>query len=467
MNADHDENRPLDEILARSYQSLREPVPGEREAILAGFSRRPSPDRAPRNTWKRPIAWLATAACLAVVAATAALLVPSSAQLVYGIEAVPGRLAEVQTIRQRGYLMIYSRRDADDPPIRVPIEYLVKRPDKFRFTGIGISHPQDGPPIVKRGISFCDGHSESGISEDDKQCWTGPISLLDAWIKTETRVQQFLATLLGPPGVPYKKTGAETIRGCKCDIYEGRFGRRSAFQDAFISKLWIDPTTGYPLRSTQDEILPDGSTRRVQEFEEIAVNVPLDDKLFEFTPPEGFKTVTAAGAVDATALSPRYTSASYGGDKKLEIWHTFRITDHAALVVWRRSAPEVADDGTSDWLRGVTFSVFGDDRQRNVQHDWLYQSRSTDVWPPINVWSWSLVAVDGAPLPDRGGIRLELKSAPLNSRMDMIPLRFPDKGLERIIEAAARATLPDDGPQFTLEQLRVLADQLMQAPPKP
>ncbi|MEX0679342.1 MAG: hypothetical protein WD063_19860 [Pirellulales bacterium] len=462
MNANHDELVQLDEMLARSYEPVREPVAGQREAILAALSLAQPADRArPRRAWNGPLPWLATAACLAVAAAAVALLVPSSARLVYGIEAVPKRLAEVTTIRQRGYRMIYPREEANGPPIRVPIEYLVKRPDKFRLTTYGVSYPSDALMIVNRGIIVCDGSTESWISETHKTFVTRPIGLLDAWIKTETHAQNHLAELLGPPEVPYKKIGTETIGGRECDVYEGRFGSRSAFQDAFISKLWLDPATGYPVRSTQDEVLPDGSTRRVRELEEIAVDVSLDDKLFQMSAPEDYQTTTVAALGDATALDSQYTSAGYGGDKKLEFWHALRITDNAALVVWRRSKPEEKDDGTSDWLAGVTFSLLGDDRKRPVQHDWLYQSRSPDVW------NWSLVAVADGPLPDRGGVCLELKTKPLVSRMEVIPLRFPERGLERIIEAAARATLPDDGPRLKLEHLRALAGQLLRNRPNP
>jgi hypothetical protein len=229
----------------------------------------------------------------------------------------------------------------------------------------------------------------------------------------------------------------------------------------YVSTLWLDPTTGYPVRSTQDEILGDGSTRRIQEFEEIAVNVPLDDKLFEFTPPQGFKINASPDAVEPTTLSTQYTSATFTGDKKLEVWHAFRITDRAALLVWRRSAPEVADDGTSDWLSGVTFSTFGDDRKQRVEHDWVYQSRTPDVW------NWSLVAVGDGPLPDRGGVGIRLVSKPFSSSMEMVPLQFPEQGLARIVEAAAAATLPEDGPRFKLEHLRTLADSLAQPEAKP
>jgi hypothetical protein len=453
MSADHEEL--LDDMLARSYAPLREPVPGEREAILMGLAQ-PQTSLLParRQVWNGPLVWLATAAALGVAAATIALLVPSSARRVYGIETVSRQLAEVQTFRQRGYWIVYPREGIHGPPVRVPIDNAVKRPDKFRHSWYGVSYPSDGPMIVKRGSAACSGGRESRISEQDKLVVTSSIGVLDAWIKTETWAQEFLTTLLGPPGVPYQKIGREMVGGRACDVYEARTGRRQAH----ISKLWLDPATGYPVRSTQDELLSDGTTRRLMELAEIEVNVPLDDKLFELAPPEGFKVVSNETAVDATTLSSWYTAASFGGDKKLEVWHAFRITDAAALVVWRRSKPQEQDNGTSDWLSGMTFSIFGDDRRRNARHDWLYQSRSPDIW------NWSLVAAADGPLPDRGTVRINLKTKPLNATNDMLPLRFPEHGLERIIEAAARATLPEDGPRFKLEDVRRLAEQLTQRP---
>ena len=48
--------------------------------------------------------------------------------------------------------------------------------------------------------------------------------------------------------------------------------------------------------------------------------------------------------------------------------------------------------------------------------------------------------------------------------MEMIPLRFPETGLARIIEAAVRATLPENAPRFKLEDVRRLAEQLTERP---
>jgi outer membrane lipoprotein-sorting protein len=456
MNAEDDKR--LDEMLARSYEPLRVPPLRQREAILAALAApRPAVRARQRRAWNGPLAWLATAACLVVAAVALALLVPSSAQMVYGIEAVPRRLAEVQTIRQRGVALIYDERKPDAPPVRVPIEYLVKRPDKFRLTWYGVSRRHDAPPFIKRGVSSCDGQTESWIYREEKLAVTRPVGPVDAWIKTETHAQEFLAGLLGPPEVPYRKVGREAVGGRTCDVYEGEFGRHGTS----LRTLWIDPRTGDPVRSTSDERLPDGSRRRVVQIDEIALDEPLDDKRFEFAPPTGFRVKhEAALPANAGALDDKYTSASYGGDEKIELWHAFEITDHAALVVWRRSQPKENADGTLDWLAGLTITLAGD-KNRPLVHDWVYQSHSPDVW------NWSLVALWERPFPDRASVLLWLKSEQLDARMGIVPLRFPEKGLAIIIPAAAKATLPADGPQFTLDDLRRLAGQLTDRQPKP
>ncbi len=211
MTTDHD-SQPFDAILARSYEQLRAADPQQREAVLAGYdtARRAAPAR-PTRAWRRPLAWAATAACLAVVAVGAALLLPSSAKVVYGIEAVPGRLAEVQTIRQRGYVLVYDHRNPAAPPIRVPLEYLLKRPDKYRMTTYTTRHRRDAPPEVTSAVGYCDGQMLSAVFDEAKQCDKTPVALLEAWIQTELRAQILIGTMFGPADATYKKVGSEEV----------------------------------------------------------------------------------------------------------------------------------------------------------------------------------------------------------------------------------------------------------------
>ena len=61
------------------------------------------------------------------------------------------------------------------------------------------------------------------------------------------------------------------------------------------TKLWFDPTTGFALRLTEDELQSDGVFRRGSEWEEILVNVPLADELFELAVPAGYQRRVPAG----------------------------------------------------------------------------------------------------------------------------------------------------------------------------
>ena len=63
MTTDNHDNRQLDEILARSYQALRDEVPGQRQAVLSGLAETRSGDRRARQMRPVRAVLLALAAC--------------------------------------------------------------------------------------------------------------------------------------------------------------------------------------------------------------------------------------------------------------------------------------------------------------------------------------------------------------------------------------------------------------------
>ena len=453
MNNDDHDNRLLDEMLDHNYELLRQPVLGQREALLSGLPQaRASAQAVSRRTWRRPGAWLATAACLGAAIAVTALLRPSSSGLVYGIEAVPNRLLEVQTIRIRGWQMVYDHSKPDSPPLRVPIEYLVKRPDKFRYTWVGVSQGV-GPPEIRRGSRICDGSVEWMVNDAQKQCLLTPVSALDARLKTEMAAQGLIIlAALGPPDTSYKKSGAETIGRRRCDVYETRFGEG----DTIIATVWVDQTSGDLVRVVHDEVRADGTTRRTMEFDDISLNLPLADELFAFTAPEGYKTLTPTPAkADQHALlvpTPNY-SASSNGDT-LEAWQAFRITDDAGLLLWRRSTPRADGDATRNGPANVEMKLVAPGHNGTLRHAWLYQSDSPEQW------NWSLVAIKDGRWPDHAAIRLELRGIQGRSTLDLLALRFSDQELARLVMEASRATLPEMR-RYSLEDIRRRAGELV------
>jgi hypothetical protein len=215
MKIDENDNRQLDEMLRRNYEPLARDMAEQRQAVLVGFAQsRANIDASPvrRRVWPARVAWLA-ATSIIVAIGVKMLLIPSSSARVYGLETAGRRLCEVKTIRVRGTM--YARHDArpEAPPIRVPIEHLIKRPDKFSHTWTGTS--QNGDFFeVRHGRRVCDGRHQTSIRDTEKQFTTSQINPIDARITTEEFAQSYLRfAVLGPPEAPYKKIGRETNNG--------------------------------------------------------------------------------------------------------------------------------------------------------------------------------------------------------------------------------------------------------------
>jgi hypothetical protein len=455
MKIDENDNRPLDEMLRRNYEPLARNTAEQRQAVLAGFAQaRANIDANPvrRRVWPARVAWL-VAASIMVAIGIKMLLVPSSSARVYGLETAGRRLCEVKTIRARG--AVYLRNDAklEAPPVRVPIEYLIKRPDKFSYTWYSTS--QNGASFkVGQGRQVCDGQRRMSIVHNDKQYTTSRINPIDARITTEEFAQWILSfAVLGRPEAPYKRIGRETYNGRDCDVYEARFEDEDD-ESVMVEKLWFDPASGYPVRKTSNQIRPDGATAQDTDYNEISVDVPLADELFAPVPPPGYQRLGNAPAENEkpVPLSLAPTGSACGGDQMLAAWHTLRITDNVALVTWRRSAPKPAADGTLDWFSQMKIVL--DEPKGTARHAWLYQSGSPDIW------NWSLVAVVDRQLPDPGIFSLELRTEQSISTMGMCALRFPDDQLEQILKAAADAALPEGAPRYSLAELRAKALEL-------
>ena len=457
MTNDPSDPSRLDEMLIRSYEPLRGPILEQRQAVLAGLARsRVRSSLAPRRTWPRRTAWVA-AACLVVAVGILPLLIPSSPTRLYGLETVSRRLCEVSTIRIRGSRYVAGLK-AGHPPTRVPIEYLVKRPDKCRLTWLGVSNDRTKVEI-RSGINACDGRQQAYTSDADREYSSEPINPIDARLRVEGMAQGYLlSAVMGPPDAPYRKLGREMVHGRQCDVYEARSGQVGEDDVATVEKLWFDPASGYPVRLTRDEIQPDGTVLRETEFDEIEVNAPVDDEVFTLAVPPGYKRVSPeiekAGAIPPLNTVPTGGGYSDADKTKLEGWHAFRIADNAMLISWRRNAPQPSSDGKLDWLAGIELSQLDGQPPETLRHAWLYQSQSPDVW------NWSLVAVAGGQPLEPLTVSMQLKGESSQLTMGWVALRFPDQQLEQILAAALEAALPDKVPRYTLAEIRARANTL-------
>ena len=456
MTNDHHENRQLDEILDHSYRLLREEVPGQRDAVVNEFVKLGACDRRPNRTRPLRAVLLALTACFLLAATLRLLIVASSPSVAYGLESLPRRLLDVQTIRVRGARFVYDMRQPDAAPIKVPFEYLLRRPNKFSITWTGTSQGR-GPVEIQRGSRICDGRSVSVTNDTKKQFSTGPIlSALSARVETEAFAQMFILTaMLGPPETPFRKIGEEKLNGQWCELYEGQVEDSARIT---IEKLWFDPTRGHPVRIVRDEVQDDGTARRKEEIDEIAVNVPLADELFQLTPPEDYQPMprTAETADRKLALSPEPRASSSAMGTKLEAWYSWQLNDRAALVVWRRSPPPAAADDTPDWLSNLDIKPAEPKDRQSARHAWTHQSGKSDEW------NWSVVVAAGGAPPQRVAFILELHDTRGNTTSQYVhALHFPDSELEDILVESGRSTLPSDVAVLSLAELRARADQLV------
>jgi outer membrane lipoprotein-sorting protein len=456
MNVDQSEDRKLDELLRQSYAELRQTKADQRQSVLDGFSdaRRNAIPRVRHasRAWQQ---WALAAACLIALFAAWSWRTTGPGNVAYGIDDVPQRLAEMQSLSVRGWMWIPYPTGTKKPPIRVPMELVIKRPGKFRRIVTGISFAE-GRFKINQTVVLCDGQNLWNLDAENKPRFSRPVNALDALLKTEMIGQNAIElAVLGPPDASYRKVGKETHNGRPCDLYEGRFQEGGA---AKVARVWIDPKSGMPIRAVRGELEADGTLLPRTELTDIAVNVPLADDLFRFNGPEDAGKQNAHQATsEPLALEMSPTGAGSNGEETLETWFALRIADNAALVVWRRSAPAAQADAPPDWLSGVTMDIPDPRGDRNLRHQWVYQSNSPDRW------NWSLVVpADGKPL-GRGEINLTLRAPRSRTTLGLVALRFNEEDLRRLLRAAHHSMLPTSVAEVSLPYLQAVARKLASA----
>jgi hypothetical protein len=455
MMTHESDDRQLDELLRPNYEALRQPNPLQRQVVLEGLHQTPRSDvsEARRSPAVR-LGWISAVAVISLMAAAWLLrMAPSDA---YGIEAVPQRFHDVQTISLRGWQWVRDSSGSNKPPFRVPFEMLVKRPAMFRHTATGVS-VEKGRTEIRHRLHLCDGKHESVVDENGKPLgFFRSLSLLDARLKTEEIAQTAVVlAVLGPPEAAYRQIGKDNADGRACDLYEGRFSTGS---HTTVAQVWIERASGLPVRVVRDELAADGKLTGELELSEISVNVPLADDLFRGKGQHAEKPSSRdelQQGKEPPLLDATPTSSGSSDGSKLEAWQTLRISDSAVLVVWRRSAPTPRADGSDAWLSDITLSLPEPTGMRPVRHAWLSPPTSAERW------SWSLVVpADGKPL-GRGEINLTLKGRRGVTSLGLAALRFNDEELRQLLTAARHATLGDDAPEMSLADLRAQARKLM------
>ena len=461
MNENQTDHSEIDELLRAGHERFREQNPEQRQAILDCLS---LPElRCSNGKWRAPGRlgwWISLTACAVVLLTGFSTWMFSTSATAYGIEGLPQRLAEVNSITLRGSQW-WCDESTGHRVIRMPYEVLFKRPGKLRSIHTVCTYPDDRLE-VSQSLHLCNGKQEWTVGDGSKPPVSRLLHPLDARLTTARMVQSHLAFFsLGPSETPYQKKGEETIHGRHCIVYEAR--RENAdMKTVEISKAWIDPTDGIPVRWKGEVLDANGISIQGTELTEISVNTPLADSLFEYHPPDGQPAGAENKKIEAKApatldATPRGMGSGFGSF--LSIWYGFRISDQAVLLVWRRSAPTAKQpDGNPDWLAGITMWIPDPAGKRPVRQAWLHESNSAERW------NWMLVVpADGKPLGDRGEIHIKMIAPKSRTEMPVSALRFRDEELRPLLTEARRATLTDDAREMSLDDLRAQARELFES----
>jgi outer membrane lipoprotein-sorting protein len=408
-------------------------------------------------------------------------LVPGRQGFADGIDDVPQRFAEAQSFRLRGWEWIQLFDKQQQTLRRMPIEIIFKRPGKFRDTATFVTFINDKPTDISQNVDLCDGKREWFLDGDNKSFRSYLMSPLDALLRTKTIEQDAAeSAVLGSPDAVYRQVGTENQGGRRLDVYEARYQTETG---ATLARIWLDPKTGLPARVVHDKLDAKGKTSPEMELTEIAVNIPLADALFHFDGPKQTKTwedwirrslgLEAPEQVPPSAPPPRPAveqpaparpvlgldpnAISLSGDVRLECWYAVRVSDNAALVVWRRSAPAAQADTAPDWLSNLKMVVPDSRGDRGLRHQWIYQSLAADRW------NWSLVVPADRKSFARGQIRLTLRSSRSVTTLKTTPLRLGEDDLRQLLRAAHDAMLPKSLPEISLPYLQAVARKLSSA----
>jgi outer membrane lipoprotein-sorting protein len=471
MTSDQIADRRLDELLRPSYEALRKSDPVERQVVLDKFDSRQAEvgggasrpvvggfDRAVRmpfggRRWHASrLVSLSAVAGIVVIAVVVFRWTPF-AGMAYGIDRLPDRLQQVQSISLRGWQSMHNQSGGDLPPIRVPFELQVKRPGMFR-NSVTSSSTRNGKTELRHQMHLCDGKQEWLADERGKPLFVlQSLSALDARLKTEYLAQIAVVTaVLGPAGSQYQKVGVDSADGRRCDVYQARF---AIGRHVTVSNVWMDPRTGFPVRVVREEL--DGTGKLTDELEltEIQVNVSLADEAFRgVKSSDGTKpnATDSQAAPNPLALKVSAIESASSEEGQLEAWYALQVSNNTALVIWRRS--QARGPAAADPLADLSFNFADPNGDRPVRHTWVDRAKRADDW------SWSLVASADGKAIDQSLMRIVMEAKHSRLTLSLPSLRFDDRELEQIVIAAGHATLGRSAEEVKLRDLRELADKL-------
>jgi hypothetical protein len=384
----------------------------------------------------------------------------------YGIEDVLTALLKVKSVHVKGKL--FRARGDGKGVMEVPTEFFVERPCRSWGQGVGFSN--DDPPRITYHAQ--DGKLSKYVDPAERTFIIHDDDPLLAELGVEGTLQNLLIDKLHEGGAEqFHKVGQEKINGRLTDRYEriqlgAETWRGSNKYDGDKYVVWLDPTTGLPVRTASYYFAgPRPDQLHLSVIEDIEANVAARPEMFEFDPPEGFRVIDARGQKQELLFG----GSGGNGSERMGIGPaSLNIDDRALLVCW--AAYDIAQTPPLETeLEGPAGRIIEPGKYTVISGPNPYHLVVLRADPGNDFhWRWSLlVPVD----PDRriGDDAPELR---MNAKgggsigMGINGLRFPRQRLENIVVEIQRLTLPPGAPNaavFTLAQIEELIDRVHRA----
>ena len=258
----------------------------QREALMAALSQVALAN--PRQKRRRLLATLSALAAMLVVACGIAALMTTHATPAYGVEDLRARLRVLHSLYVKGWMYQRTKTEFGVATLRFPVERYYERPTTYYGVSYGFSsRGNDDLQRVTKVTIADDGKRSWVIADSEKQAISTPtFDTLQAELRVESGLQASEAQQLlnGLPG-NFGRIGSERLRGVNCDIYESK----PEVGDKLLRRVWVDPSSGLPMRILGIERSKDGDEQPVYEYTDIKADVKPPAGLFSFNIPKDYE----------------------------------------------------------------------------------------------------------------------------------------------------------------------------------
>ncbi|MGQ0637157.1 MAG: LolA family protein [Planctomycetaceae bacterium] len=440
---------PSDDDLRQVYAAFRKDHDRLRTELLSALSDVRPTSRQPADWLTSRRTWLAIAASICVTVALACwfALIATAPRTALALDGVYERFQKVRRLHVKGWTYYVHLVDGKEAIEKLPIEWYAERPARYWQTLNGVS--QDGGGVrISHGYLACDGSRSIVVSDDEKTVVSGTTDPLATELRVEWLLHhQWIQQLIQGPTAEYTLVGTETLGGRKTLKYERVY---SSGDGRTRHVVWLNPTTGLPVRSTSFTINADGHEHVALDFEQIEINTLLRPEMFSFEAPAGYQLMRGPeGGTDDFVAG----SAGSGRDR-VALRHSFAIDNLAVLVCWNRHV-EPADRAAPIEENPIVPQAALSSAYGTRECDLHAVQTQTEG---DRTWQWSLVVPrDRRPIGATENLKMVFADGS-RSMMSFIdgPLRLDDERLGRVIarlQGLATQPFPAED-SFTLVQLR-------------